>query len=374
MIYLDNAAATATDSRVLKEMMPYLTEIYGNPSSQHSAGRAAAAALISARDVTAEIFGCRPSEVYFVSGGTEAGNWALKGACAASDRKRIVLSAIEHPALIESANDMKKHGYEVELIAPGGDGAVDPERVRAHLGDDVAFCAVMHANNETGVIQPVEKIGALCRERGIFYYCDCVQTAGVLPLPAAHCDALGISAHKFYGPKGVGAVYIRSGARIERFLSGGRQERGMRGGTVNVAGAVGLAAALKTAFGERERTNAYVSRLRDEFTDGVLSKIPRTALNGSRDCRLPSNANIAFSGCDGGNILMLLDRRGVCASVGSACSAGAVEPSHTLLAMGLGEERARSSVRFTFGKNNTEEEAKSAVKILEEIISSLRDK
>lgn len=249
MIYLDNASTTPLDADVLEAMLPYLKENFANPSSQHAAGRRAADGVVSARDTIARFIGCKPEEAFFVSGGTEAGNWALKGACAAGgDRgKRIVVSAIEHPALIESAKDMQKFGFEVVFVNPDGEGIIRPEAVEKALTADTVFCAVMAANNETGVIQPVREIGALCRERGVFYYCDCVQTAGVMPLPVGDCDALGISSHKFYGPKGFGVLYIRNGARIDRFISGGRQERGLRGGTTNAAAAVGCAVALEKA-------------------------------------------------------------------------------------------------------------------------------
>ena len=205
MIYLDNAATTPTDGDVLNAMLPYLRENYGNSSSQHLAGRKAAGALLCARDKTARILGCRPEEVYFTSGGTECGNWAVKGVCAAHGKGHLVVSAIEHPAVLESAKDMEKAGFEVTFVLPDGNGVITPQAVERAIRPDTVFCAVMHANNETGVIQPVEEIGGLCRERGIFYYCDCVQTAGVLPLPVKHCDALAISAHKFYGPAGSGA-------------------------------------------------------------------------------------------------------------------------------------------------------------------------
>lgn len=371
MIYLDNAATTPLDEKVLKAMTPYLTAQFGNPQSQHAAGRSAANAVVSARDKTAEILGCKSEEVYFVSGGTEAGNTALKGVCAKNKKGKIVLSAIEHPALLESAEDMKRFGFEVELVFPDERGIVPPEKVESAL-DGAIFCAVMHANNETGVIQPVEIISEICRARGVFYYCDCVQTAGVLPLNASLFDGIGISAHKFYGPKGVGALYIRRGSEVLRLISGGMQERGFRGGTLNVAGIVGLAEALKLAKEHREENNRKILALRDEFVARTLTEISGAHLNGDKTLRVPSNANISFDGCDGEKILFLLDMAGICVSTGSACSAGAVTPSHVLTAMGLGEKRAKSAVRFTFGKYNEREQTEQVITALKCAVQKIR--
>ena len=372
MIYLDHASTTPLDSEVLDIMLPYLKENFANPASQYAAGRSCALAVLNARDKMAEIIGCKSEELYFVSGGTEAGNWALKGACAAQTErgKHVVISAIEHPALIESARDLQKTGYEVTFVNPDRDGVISPEDIKKALRDDTVFCAVMHANNETGVIQPVEEIGAICKERGVFYYCDCVQTAGVLPFPTAHCDALGISAHKFYGPKGFGAIYIGSNAKISRLISGGKQERGLRAGTTNTAGAVGCCAALERAVKGSAENNAKISSLRDAFVNRVLSEIDGTHLNGEN--RLPAFANISFDGCAGENILFLLDMKGIAVSTGSACSAGAVKESHVLSAMGLESGRVKSAVRFTFGKYNTIAEVDKTVEELKKIVKKIR--
>ena len=374
MIYLDHASTTPLDSEVLNKMLPYLKEEFANPASQYGAGRTCALAVLNARDGIAEIFGCKSEEVYFLSGGTEAGNWALKGACTAQPDKgrHLVISAIEHPALIESAKDLQKFGYEVTFVNPDRDGVISPKDIEKSIRDDTVFCAVMHANNETGVIQPVEEIGAICKNRGVFYYCDCVQTAGVLPFPTQHCDALGISSHKFYGPKGFGAIYIREKAKINRLISGGKQERGLRAGTTDTAGAVGCSEALKMASKRADSNNAKISTLRDRFVNRVLSEIDGTHLNGGKN-RLPAHANISFDGCDGENILFLLDMKGIAVSTGSACSAGAVKESHVLKAMGLDEKRVKSAVRFTFGKNNTEQEVDETVKNLKEIIKKIRN-
>jgi cysteine desulfurase len=357
---------------VLEAVYNTLANNYGNPSSQHGLGRKAADAVLEARDTIARLLGCAASRVYFVSGGTEAGNWALKGACAVGNGKHIVISAIEHPALLESAEDMKKYGYSVNYVYPDENGIVSPEKVENALQPDTVFCAVMHANNEVGTIQPVEKIGEICSRRGVFYYCDCVQTAGVLPLPIKHCNALGISAHKFYGPKGVGALVLNDGAKISRLISGGKQERGLRGGTTNTAGVVGMALALKLAYSEMDKNNAHTKLLCDTFINGVIKNIPSVHLNGDREARLPANANFSFDGCDGENLLFLLDLNGIAVSTGSACSAGAVTPSHVLTAMGADKNRAKSAVRFTFGKYNTEEEVNMCLHILEGAVAQIR--
>ena len=371
MIYLDNAATTPLDGDVLAEMLPYLKENYGNSSSQHALGRKSQHALLCARDSVAKILGCKSEEVYFTSGGTECGNWAVKGVCAAHGKGHLIVSAIEHPALIESAKDMQKQGFELTFVQPDNDGVIQPEEVEKAIRPDTVFCAVMHANNETGVIQPVEKIGTLCKERGIFYFCDCVQTAGVLPLPTKFCDGLSVSAHKFYGPCGSGAMYIREGAKIQRLISGGRQERAQRGGTVNVAAAVGLAKAFENSVKGAEENGKKISALRDSFVKRVLDEIPDTRINGGGE-KLPSHANISFGGCDGENLLFLLDLEGVAVSTGSACSAGAVTPSHVLTAMGFSEKQAKSAVRFTFGKYNTVQEVDTVLKILKQCVNKIR--
>lgn len=373
MIYIDNASTTPLDGCVLEAMLPYLKENFGNPSSQHGLGRTAADGVLKARDKIAALTGCKPDGVFFVSGGTEAGNWALKGVCAAQKDKgrHILISAIEHPALIESAKDMQKFGYEVTFVNPDKNGVINPLDVQKAIKNDTVFCAVMAANNETGIIQPVESIGEICREKGVFYYCDCVQTAGVLPFPVGHCDAFGISAHKFYGPKGFGVLCLKNGAKIARLISGGAQERGLRGGTVNAAGAVGCAVALEKAVLNSKTDSQKISALRDLFIKKVLEEIDGAHLNGAGD-RLPSNANISFDGCDGENILFLLDLKGIAVSTGSACSAGAVTRSHVLAAMGLEDARVKSAVRFTFGKYNTAEEVEYTVAELKTAVKKIR--
>ncbi|MDE6505599.1 MAG: cysteine desulfurase [Clostridia bacterium] len=371
MIYLDNAATTRIDEEVLAVMTPFLRENFGNTQSQHSYGRAAANALTEVRDKIAALLSCKPEEIYFVSGGTEAGNTALKGVCAERGKGHLIVSAIEHPALLESAEDMRKLGFTATFLNPDKNGRIEPESVAAAIREDTVFCAVMAANNETGVIQPVKEIGEICKARGVFYYADCVQSACTQPLPTGYCDAFGISAHKFYGPKGAGAIYIKSGSKISRLISGGRQERGLRGGTVNTAAAIGLAKAFELACKERENSAAYLAKLRDKFLSRVFAEIDGTHLNGGGEI-LPSHANISFDGCEGENILFYLDLNGVAVSTGSACSAGAVTPSRALMAAGLSESRAKSAVRFTFGKYNTFEEVDNTVEILKRAVAAIR--
>lgn len=374
MIYLDNAATTPLDSDVLEKMTPYLTQAWGNPSSQHAFGRKAANAVIAARDDIAKVMGVDADCVYFTGSGTEADNTAIKGVCLANADKgrHIVISAIEHPALIQSAKDLVKQGFEVTLVYPDSRGVVAPQSVEKALRPDTVFVAVMAANNETGVIQSIDKIYEVCKSRGVFFFCDCVQTAGVLPFARFPADGLSLSAHKFYGGKGFGALYIKKGVRFSRLISGGNQERGLRGGTTFVAGAVGCAYALKKAAANAEENNRKVLSIRKRFTDRVLSEIEGTYLNGDEEQRLPANANISFEGCDGEKLLFLLDMAGIAVSTGSACSSGAVEPSHVLTAMRLGEERTKTAVRFTFGKYNTEEEADITVEELKKAVNRIR--
>lgn len=374
MVYLDHAATTPLDGRVLQAMTPYLTEIYGNASSQHSYGRKAANAVTEARDKIADIMGVSPSELYFTSGGTEAGNTALKGVCAAlrGRGRHVVLSALEHPALISAANDMREYGYEITLVNPAENGIVSAQSVAGAIRPDTVFVGVMAANNEVGTIQPIKDIYAACREKKVFLYCDCVQTAGVLPFGLFPADGIGFSAHKFYGPKGFGGLYVRGNCRFERLISGGEQERGLRGGTTYVAGAVGCARALEIAEREAQSNNENIRRLRDLFVKRVLAEIEGTHVNGDLQNRLPSNANISFDGCDGEQILFALDLAGIAVSTGSACSSGAVTPSRVLTSMGLDEGRVKSAVRFTFGRGNTLQETEYAALKLKEAVERIR--
>lgn len=374
MIYLDYAATTPLDKEVLNKMTPYMTEAFGNASSQHAYGRTAANAVISARDKIAEIMGVGADGVYFTSGGTEAANTALKGVCLANSNKgrHIVLSAIEHPALIESAKDMVSLGFEVTLVNPSSDGIVSPESIERAIRPDTVFVGVMSANNEVGTIQPIKEIYDVVRRHGAFFYCDCVQTAGVLQFSQFPADGVGISAHKFYGPKGVGALFINPSFKFRRLISGGSQERGLRGGTTFTAGAVGCAYALERACTEAKKNNAHCARLRDELIKKVEHNIDGVQVNGDLKNRLASNANLSFDGCDGEQILFNLDMQGIAVSTGSACSSGAVTSSHVLTAMGLDEKRVRGAVRFSLGKYTTEKEVDATVSALVSVVKRIR--
>lgn len=370
MIYLDNCATTPLDGEVREAMEPYLRGAFGNPSSQHAAGRVAAEALTGARDTVARLLSARPEQIYFTSGGTEGCNAAVKGvilnALKGGKKGHAVISAIEHPAVYEAAADLVPFGCEVTFVQPDGGGAVRPEAVAAAMRPDTVLCAVMHVNNETGVIQPVGEIYRVCCERGVFFFCDCVQSAGVLPFPEA--DALCFSAHKFYGPKGAGALYIKDPSRVSRLMSGGGQERSMRGGTQNVAAAVGLATALKRASESAEENSRAAAELKARLIKGA-ERIGGVRINGEN--AVPRIANLSFEGCDGENLLFCLDLKGVCVSVGSACSAGAATPSR-VIAASWGEERAKSALRFSFGKYNTAEEIDFTLAALDEAASKIR--
>ena len=377
MFYFDHAATTPVDPRVLQKMLPYFTENFGNPNSQHACGRRAAAAVDEARDTVAALIGAKPSEIYFASGGTESDNWALRGAAHANAErdKHLIVSAVEHPAMISTARELQKEGFEVTFAAVDEFGKVDLQKLKDSIRPDTTFIGVMTANNEIGTIQPLAEISALARERGITFFTDAVQAAGALKLnvkePAV--DMLSFSGHKFYGPKGVGVLYIRSGVRVGKIITGGHQERSMRGGTTNVPGIVGLAEAFRLANEEMAQNNAHVSAIRDRFIARVLREIPYVKLNGHPKDRLPNNANFSFRYIEGESLLFSLDLAGIAVSSGSACSSGSLEPSHVLLATGLPEGLAHGSIRFSFGKENTAEQIDIAVEKLKEIVVRLRN-
>ena len=375
-IYFDHAATTPVDPRVLDKMLPYFTQKFGNPNSQHAFGRETVCAVDDARDEIAACIGAKPSEIYFTSGGTEADNWALRGAAhALANRGRhLIVSAVEHPAMIATAKELAKKGFEVTFAEVDEYGAVDLEKLEKAIRPDTVFVGVMTANNEVGTIQPVKEIAALCKTKGIVFFTDAVQAAGAIPLNVKEigADMLSFSAHKFYGPKGIGVLYIRSGLKIEKLVSGGHQERSMRGGTTNVSAVVGMAEALRIATQNLDENAAYVSAIRDRFIHRVLREIPYVKLNGHPEKRLPANANFSFRYIEGESLLFSLDLKNIAVSSGSACSSGSLEPSHVLLAMGLPEGLAHGSVRFSFGKDNTMEEADYAADALKEIVVKLR--
>lgn len=375
-IYFDHAATTPVDPRVLDKMLPYFTQKFGNPNSQHAFGRETVCAVDDARDEIAACIGAKPSEIYFTSGGTEADNWALRGAAysLANKGKHLIVSAVEHPAMIATAKELAKKGFEVTFAEVDEYGAADLEKLEKAIRPDTVFVGVMTANNEVGTIQPVKEIAALCKAKGIVFFTDAVQAAGAIPLNVKEigADMLSFSAHKFYGPKGIGVLYIRSGLKIEKLVSGGHQERSMRGGTTNVPAVVGMAEALRIATQNLDENAAYVSAIRDRFIHRVLREIPYVKLNGHPEKRLPANANFSFRYIEGESLLFSLDLKGIAVSSGSACSSGSLEPSHVLLAMGLPEGLAHGSIRFSFGKDNTPEEADYAVDALKEIVVKLR--
>ena len=376
MIYFDHAATTPVDPRVFEKMKPYFTENFGNPNSQHSYGRRTVTAVDDARDTVARLIGAKPNEIYFTSGGTESDNWALRGAAHAyaNKGKHLIVSAVEHPAVLSAAKELQKEGFEVTFAAVDEYGTVDLAKLKEAVRPDTTLIGVMTANNEIGTLQPVREISALARERGILFFTDAVQAAGAMPLNVREpgADMLSFSGHKFYGPKGVGVLYVRSGLRIGKLIAGGHQERSMRGGTTNVPGVVGLAEAFRLANEEMEQNNAHVAALRDRFIARVLREIPYVKLNGHPKNRLPNNANFSFRYIEGESLLFSLDLAGIAVSSGSACSSGSLEPSHVLLATGLPEGLAHGSIRFSFGKENTAEEVDFAVDKLKEIVVRLR--
>ena len=375
-IYFDHAATTPVDPRVMEKMLPYFTDNFGNPNSQHWFGRRSVTAVDEARDTVAPVLGAKPSEIYFTSGGTESDNWALRGAAHAyaNKGKHLIVSAVEHPAMIATAKELTKEGFDVTFADVDEFGTVDLEKLRRAIRPDTIFIGVMTANNEIGTIQPIAEISEIAQECGAVFFTDAVQAAGTLKLDvnAPRVDMLSLSGHKFYGPKGVGVLYVRSGKRVGKIITGGHQERGMRGGTTNVPGVVGLAEALRLSLAEAEQNNAYVSRIRDHFVARVLREIPYVKLNGHPKNRLPNNANFSFRYIEGESLLFSLDLAGIAVSSGSACSSGSLEPSHVLLATGMPEGLAHGSIRFSFGKENTIEEADFAVDVLKETVLRLR--
>lgn len=375
-IYFDHAATTPVDPRVLEKMLPYFTDNFGNPNSQHAFGRRAVTAVDEARDTVAKCIGAKPSEIYFTSGGTESDNWAMRGAAhaLANRGKHLIISAVEHPAMLSAAKELQREGFEVTPAPVDGYGTVDLAKLEEAIRPDTVFIGVMAANNEVGTLQPVKEIAALAKARGIAFFTDAVQAAGTLEVNVKElgADMLSLSGHKFYGPKGVGVLYVRSGLKLARLVAGGHQERGMRGGTTNVPGIVGLAEALRLLQEHLHENAAYVAGLRDRFVARVQKEIPFVKYNGHPENRLPGNANFSFRYIEGESLLFSLDLAGIAVSSGSACSSGSLEPSHVLLAMGVPEGLAHGSIRFSFGRENTAGEVDYAVDRLKEIVVRLR--
>lgn len=375
-IYLDHAATTPVDGRVLEKMLPYFGERFGNPHSPHAFGRRAAAAVDAARDEIASLLGARSSEIYFTSGGTEADNWAVRGSVRASGKKHFVVGATEHHAVLEAAELLKGEGCELSLAPVDEYGAADLAALQGLLHKDTALVAVMAANNEVGTVQPLKEIAAAAHGCGALFFTDAVQAAGALELNVNEigCDLLSLSSHKFYGPKGAGALYVRAGTPLAKLIAGGQQERGLRGGTLNVPAIVGMAEAFRLACKERQERTSHICAARDAFVQEILQTIPGVRYNGHPQQRLPGNAHFTFEGVAGYALLAALDLAGVAASGGAACSSGSAKPSHVLLAMGRTEQDARAGVRFTFGKNTSEEEALRAAQIVRNCVRRLRSR
>ena len=375
-IYFDHAATTPLCKEALDKMIPYLTEVFGNPNSQHAFGREAVKAVDWARDTIAKIINAKPNELYFTSGGTESDNWALRGVANAYKEKgkHIIVSPIEHAAMLVTAKALKKQGFEIEYMKVDEFGFVDLEHLKSIVREDTIFVGCMMANNEVGTIEPIKEIADIAHSVGAVMFTDAVQAAGVLKIDVKELgvDMMSMSAHKIYGPKGVGALYMRNGLKTQSIITGGHQERTKRGGTTNVAGIVGYAEAFSIAQRDMDKNFEYVSSLRDHFINRVLSEVPFVKLNGPRENRLPANADFSFQFIEGESILFSLDLAGIAVSSGSACSSGSLEPSHVLLALGLPEELAHGSIRFSFGKHNTIEQVDYAVETIKSAVDRLR--
>jgi len=374
--YLDHAATTPVRQEVLKAMLPWFSENYGNPSSLYSIGKSSTDAIAEARRQVAALINAPADRVFFTSCGTEADNWAVKGAAFAnsSKGKHIIVSAVEHHAVLDTAESLHDIGFDITILPVDQYGLVDPDTLKHAIRDDTILVSVMHANNEVGTIEPVAEISAICRDKGVLFHVDAVQTVGNYPVDVDEvgCDLLSMSGHKLYGPKGVGALFIRKGTRIKSLLNGGGQERNRRAGTENVAGIVGFGKAAELAIKEIPGAMERCSKLRDRLRDGILERIPDVRLNGHPTKRLPCNLNVSVDGIEGEAILLRLDMKGICASTGSACTTGNLEPSHVLLAMGIPHEICHGSQRFTLGRATTQEEIDYTVDALEEIVRALR--
>jgi len=378
LIYLDHAATTPLDTRVLEAMLLFLSGMSGNASSIHQVGRKALQALDDAREQVALVLGCQPKEIVFTSGGSESINLALKGvamALRAQGKNHLISSTIEHHAVLHALDYLVEYeGFRVTLLPVDRNGRVNPADLSTALRPETALVSVMYANNETGVVQPIADLAAICRERGVLFHTDAVQAPGQLPLDvnALGVDLLSLTAHKFYGPQGVGLLYLRRGTPLVPQINGGAQERRRRAGTENIAGIVGLAKALTIAESERTTHASRLRALSERLIDGVLTRIPQSWLNGDRESRLPSIVNLGFACIETESLLLLLDQRGICASSGSACTSGSLEPSHVLLAMGLSPEEANGSIRFSLGKQTTDEQIDIVLDLLPDLVAQLR--
>jgi len=375
MIYFDNNATTSLDPDVLEAMLPFLRENYGNPSSAYSFGKRVAQAVHHAREHLADLLGCEPSELIFTSCGTESDNSAIQSAIQLDpDRRHLVTSKVEHSAIVKHAETLARRGYEVTWLSVNSDGLIDLRELENAIRPDTAIVSLIWANNETGVLFPIEEAAAICRAKGTLFHTDAVQAVGKIPidLQKSSIQFLSLSGHKLHAPKGVGALYVNRRTRFNPYLIGGGQENKKRGGTENTASIVGLGVAAELAGVHLSEENAQVRALRDTFEEGILKRIPNVQVNGHRTLRLPNTSNLAIEGIDSEGMLMLLDQKGICCSAGSACTAGSLEPSHVLRAMGCSTDRARGSLRFSFSRLNTQEEVRQALEIVPRLVEKLR--
>ena len=377
MIYADNAATTKMSRTAIEAMLPFMDELYGNPSSLYSFGQKAKEALESARERVAACLGCEPREITFTSGGSEADNQAIFSAARLGEKKgkkHIISTAFEHHAVLHTLDKLKKQGFEITLLDVHKNGIVTPEQVADAIREDTCLVTIMFANNEIGTIQPIEEIGKVCREKGVLFHTDAVQAAGHLHINVKeqNIDMLSLSAHKFHGPKGIGVLYAKRGIMLDNVINGGAQERGKRAGTENIPAIMGLAAALEEACANIDKNAEKLTALRDRLIEG-LDKIPYGELNGDRTNRLPSNVNFCFEGIEGESLLLLLDDKGVCASSGSACTSGSLDPSHVLLAIGRPHEVAHGSLRLSLGEETTEADVDYLIDAVTEVVTYLRN-
>ena len=375
-IYLDNAATTKMSKAAIEGMLPYMDTVYGNPSSLHSAGQRANEALAESRERIAKQLGCDAQEITFTSGGSEADNQAIISAARIGEKKgkkHIISTAFEHHAVLHTLNKLEKEGFEITLLDVHENGIVLPEQVANAIREDTCLVTVMYANNEIGTIQPIKEIGQICRENGVLFHTDAVQAAGHLRIDVKeqNIDMLSLSAHKFHGPKGIGALYAKKGVRLTGLIEGGAQERGKRAGTENIPAIVGMAAALEEACAHIDNSARKMTALRDRLIAGI-SEIPHSVLNGDAKKRLPGNVNFCFEGIEGESLLLLLDDKGICASSGSACTSGSLDPSHVLLAIGRIHDIAHGSLRLTLSEENTQEEIEYTINAVKEVVAYLR--
>ena len=375
-VYADNAATTSVSKAALDAMLPYLTDFYGNPSSLYAFGQKATEALQSARETVAACINADPKEIYFTSGGSEADNQAIVSAArlgARKGKKHLISTQFEHHAVLHTLSKLEKEGFEVTLLDPHSDGVIRVEDVENALRDDTCLVTIMFANNEIGTVQPIAEIGALCRERRVLFHTDAVQAAGHMPIDvkAMNIDMLSMSGHKFHAPKGVGVLYAKKGTVLTNIIEGGAQERGKRAGTENVAGIVAMAAALKESCDNMEENTAKIIPMRDKLF-AELSKIPHSKINGSLEHHVPGTVNMCFEGIEGESLLLLLDDQGICASSGSACTSGSLDPSHVLLSLGIPHEIAHGSLRLSIGEYNTMEQIDHIIEVVPKVVEYLR--